>query len=1385
MPNNLNLWHKQYKNLYGCRDYIPGLRCSRSHCGLVIIMKLAIRVTIALLALLTLSSFAHAAPIRFRTGSFEPPAGKRADAAALDARRPGHYVVQFVGPIEDRWRAAVSDLGIRLRDYIPDHAFIAKLTPEQVKQVSSLDYVRWVGPLAPDHKVDFSLRKSPLQRLDVLIGLFDSAASESVVRRIRGWGGEVTEQDDRAACLKARIPAKAIDALSRLDEVRWVEQWEQPRIFNNVAGQITGAADLRLRSALYGAGQVIAFSDSGLDTGNVSTLSADYSGRLLKAYALRRQNDWSDLVGHGTHAMGCAVGSGQLSGSNPSTHSYSDSFAGIAPEAQFIIQSIGDETAFVYPPMDLVQLFQPAYDDGARIHSNSWGSTSQGKYTFYSQQVDDFVWHHPDMVLVFPSGNDGRDGNGDGITDPGSLAAPGTAKNCITVGATESYRTTGRIITYGGAWPADFPTAPIRDDLISNNPGGMVAWSSRGPCEDGRIKPDICAPGTNIVSPRSQSAGPASRWWAEYDSNYVYWGGTSMSTPIVAGAAALVRQYYQQEWGVTPSAALVKATLLNGALDLAPGQYPPPYAPEISQRPSNAQGWGRLDLSVVDAAAPRVVEFIDDSTGLTTSESRQYQFTVLGSAVGFKATLVWSDPPGSPLAARQLVNDLDLRVVDPQNRTYLGNRTADHTNNVEGVDISDPVAGVYTITVSGYNVPQGPQPFALVVSGELPGSYIAGKIRTASGNPVAGASVSITGPGVSKTTTTNGSGGYSAHVPPGNYTVTPSESGWTFDPPTANVTVGTTGVSDVDFTGSAPAGSITCTITRAVGGPTSYVIESAHPYSNNIDTVYTITGHPDATRIRVHFEELSLEQDMDFILIENADSEVVQTLTGSASDVWSEWVTGNTLKIHMVTDEFVSDYGFYVDGYETDLIEQGGLSGVTVSAAPNGSSAVSGPSGSYAIEGLEPVSYTVKPELDKWIFAPDSRSAAVAPGSGASGIDFYAFPPGAVTGMVRTGTVQEIEHFVESPHPYPPSSTLTYVVNGPPGADRIRVHFSQIRVEAWSDFILINDMNDNTLETYTAYLDDVWSPWVEGDSLKIVLTSDYSFEDDGFYVDKLVAVSNEHGVQGVDISVSVVSDVATTDAFGAFILPELKGGTYIASASKPYWTFEPASVRFSAIPGLTVEGVSFFGSIQTMPSVSYVRQLPDGEEVKLSGQVVTAGTDQLSGCFYIQDANRAAGIKVVTSETVFEGSVVEVTGKLRTVDGERQIDAWTVDILPVSGTAPKPLGMAIKWLGGTQPEGFALGRGPNNVGLLVRVAGKVTDVDADSFYVEDGSIMLAQGGYSPVRALVMCPAGVAPPEDGTMVAVTGISSCVLDEGNYIRVVRARKESDIQSLYAVE
>ena len=689
-------------------------------------IRFALASAVFAIAILALS--AESAEIKLNYAQFDPclrlpniPTGL---TRKPEAGRPDYFIVQLTGPVTQAMTDALRKVGAELLDYIPDYALLVRATPEAIdNDVRKLDFVRWVGLYHPAFAVSPLLRGvSGNLRINIL--LFPGEQVESIREDIQAAGATIRSvaSGSHGAKLDVTISANAINSIATRRGVAWIEPYVEPKLTNDVARGLMNISQAWSGVGLYGSGEVVAVCDTGLDTGNTSTLSADFSGRLLKTYALGRNKKWDDPNGHGTHVAGSVLGSGVLSGSNPAAHNYAGSFAGVAPEAQLVFQSVLDNTGGLGGlPADLNNLFQPPYNDGARIHTNSWGAEVNGAYTIDSRNVDVFTWNHPDMTILFAAGNAGTDANADGVVDLDSIDAPGTAKNCITVGASESYRLSGGAQgTYGSYWPSDFPANPISGDKVSNNSSGIAAFSSRGPTDDGRIKPDLVAPGTNVISCRSHASG-AGVLWGVYDSNYVYSGGTSMSVPLTAGAATLVRSYYRTIRGHNPSAALIKATLINGAADLYPGQYGTGSKQEIpSPRPNNVEGWGLVNPAyLLTPGANRAFEFVDATTGIGTGQSATYTYYVRGSNSPFRVTLVWTDYPAAVYASPALVNDLDLVVISPSGSQLRGNGTVDRLNNVEGVDVLAPLPGYYAVQVNGFNVPFGPQRYALVVSGEI------------------------------------------------------------------------------------------------------------------------------------------------------------------------------------------------------------------------------------------------------------------------------------------------------------------------------------------------------------------------------------------------------------------------------------------------------------------------------------------------------------------------------------------------------------------------------------------------------------------------------------------------------------------------------------------
>ncbi|KNC51981.1 protease [Thecamonas trahens ATCC 50062] len=290
-------------------------------------------------------------------------------------------------------------------------------------------------------------------------------------------------------------------------------------------------------------------------------------------------------------------------------------------------------------------------------------------------------------------------------------------------------------------------SSPNYSSDLSKGKNNMACFSSRGPTLDGRYKPDMTAPGDPSLSAYSNGASNTEICG---DEAIFPMSGTSMATPTLAGVAALVRQYYVDGYHPTgsvvsanrmasPTAALIKATLLTGAIghtgrvdtnsDCSSSGTKRNFADMSREEKRYYEGYGhvQLDQVLVQSSGSRKTVVFDEKTGLTTGNAKRFCFTA-GSTLDFRATLVWTDAPGSAASTSALVQDLDLSVVYGTNTVVMGNEKidtksnkpiVDGTNNVEQVTVAgSSVTGSIGVTVAAYNTPQGAQPYALVVTGD-------------------------------------------------------------------------------------------------------------------------------------------------------------------------------------------------------------------------------------------------------------------------------------------------------------------------------------------------------------------------------------------------------------------------------------------------------------------------------------------------------------------------------------------------------------------------------------------------------------------------------------------------------------------------------------------
>ncbi|MEN6460033.1 MAG: S8 family serine peptidase, partial [Syntrophomonas sp.] len=431
--------------------------------------------------------------------------------------------------------------------------------------------------------------------------------------------------------------------------------------------------DIIAPSGLTGRGQIIGIADSGLDKGSMTDIHPDLRSEpntmprvvMLKSYAGRDVAD--DPTGHGTHMAATIAGSGKASNGQ---------YHGIAPGASLYFQGLLNKANQLQLPDKLENLFRPAYLAGVKVHVDGWGSGSN-TYGPNSAQIDDFVYRYPDFLPVFAAGNNG--------SGSGTLTSEANSKNVLTVCSSQVPR------------PAFGPDARYADQVTDS--------SSRGPAGDGRIKPELLAPGSAVISACSSLVT------SNYSANTAYtrMGGSSMAAAVTGGALAMLREELKTyKNSGNPSSALMKALLVNGARS---------PSGNVSE-----EGFGILDLAgTILALQENTFQIKDENNGLEVGETKEYRLKISDSSTPLKVTLAWTDPPAKTAASQPLVNNLDLSVQTPGGKTYYGNDfsgqgKADNINNIEQVNIPNAGSGEYIIRVraASINGTNPAQPFALV-----------------------------------------------------------------------------------------------------------------------------------------------------------------------------------------------------------------------------------------------------------------------------------------------------------------------------------------------------------------------------------------------------------------------------------------------------------------------------------------------------------------------------------------------------------------------------------------------------------------------------------------------------------------------------------------------
>lgn len=668
--------------------------------------------------------------VRLRAGLVD--LRRRAVDPATLPNRPTPLIVAFHGVLDGKRLAALEAAGASLVGYLPPSSFLVRADASGAAAITELEGVAAVAELEAGWKVSDRVQPGPVPA-EVEIVVFPGADADAVVAAVDELGGDATSFSvaDRSI-VKATLDVEGVEAVAALPDVEMVDAAAVGGFFNNEIRVVmqTERAHIQANQAFYnpiygigvwGDDQIVTMADSGMLTGHEVFAGP---GKVLAYYAVPGTcATTGDFFDHGTGTaatlLGDKIGASGIFGT-------ANDLDGLSLRSDLIMQDIEDGIGTFCPPADyLLDLFYPAWSVGSMVHSNSWGHWAiqpnpQGTYSWRSQAIDLYL-HHPvvrEQSVIFSAGNAGATWDGFATYTPYSLSDEGHSKNAVVVGGTGN--------------------GPVR--------GIMYTYSSRGPTDDclgtpcpgiPRVKPDVLAPATWVID-TATTAGPTS-----YTGAY---SGTSYSAPAVAGAAALVRDYFAQgvypvnasdpPLGGAPSSALVKAMLVNATVPIydPSGYLGNALVPTVPANayPNYDQGYGRPALdNVLDPAGYRKLKAFEDATTTVATGDVWARIVPIKEKWGSKCntlrvTLVWNDKEASLAAGPKLVNDLDLEVTF-QGQVYRGNHfltggaVFDGVNNVEDVFVPlgrqtlgllhQPLVRVY-----GTSVPAGSQPFAVVVT---------------------------------------------------------------------------------------------------------------------------------------------------------------------------------------------------------------------------------------------------------------------------------------------------------------------------------------------------------------------------------------------------------------------------------------------------------------------------------------------------------------------------------------------------------------------------------------------------------------------------------------------------------------------------------------------
>jgi hypothetical protein len=623
--------------------------------------------------------------LKWRDARLDPTAGDAPVVTMLPAPAGNRmHVVQFVSMPLPVFDARIRQLGGTVRGYVPDHAYLVDIAPEQVAALRDLPFVRWAGPYHTAYRLDAPLRQllngqrpdPGAQRYRIRVFEKGPAQKSAVADAITGLGGVVNILSPGGFLLEATLTSAQLLAVAEMNEVEFIDRWSPPQTLMDRVRIVGGANAVESAAGYTGLGVRGEVMDDGCQISH-----PDFSGRIGI-----RGNTNIGSFSHGTATFGIVFGDG----------SGSASARGMMPDAFGFFNDFSLSTSRYD---DLSELVQSPYD--CLFQSNSWGFQDTTNYTTVSAEMDDAVFDF-DLVVLHSQGNSGSQFS----------VEHAWGKNVVGVGGIIHFNTT-----------------TLNDDLWGFS-------GSIGPAADGRIKPDLCfwydsirttAPGSSYTSSFGGTSAACPETAGHFGLFFQMWADGLFGNPVSGGSVFEER----------PHSSTARAVMINTATAYN-------FSGTGADLTRVHQGWGRPDVGrLYDLRDNMLV--VDETDVLTALQSRTYVSHVtpaLANHDELRVTLTYNDPAGTTSAGQHRINDMTLKVTSPGGTIYYGNNgllagnwstsggSPNTIDTVENVFIPNPQAGAWTIEVTAAEINQDghiqtgavDMDYALVISGGAPGT---------------------------------------------------------------------------------------------------------------------------------------------------------------------------------------------------------------------------------------------------------------------------------------------------------------------------------------------------------------------------------------------------------------------------------------------------------------------------------------------------------------------------------------------------------------------------------------------------------------------------------------------------------------------------------------